>query len=269
MTTAARFEKDFVGSLFAQAGSVADQADVAGAAEGTSPPDWAAQPGFAIYRNTVHKGCIDALEANFPAVARLVGSDWLRAAAARHAARHPPRDPCLLHYGEGFADTLAEVAGDDLPYLPGVAMLDRLWTASHIAADAPVLPVDALAGLAPEALPALRLKPHPAARWHRSESLPLHSIWSANRSGDAAALDALATLDWKGEGTLLTRPAADVRWQALCAGGCTFLDACARGDSLGDAASAALDAHPDTDLASVLARLLQAGAFTISQGSTP
>ena len=32
-----------------------------------------AQPGFAVYRNTVMKGCIDALQANYPAVARLVG----------------------------------------------------------------------------------------------------------------------------------------------------------------------------------------------------
>ena len=47
----------------------------------------AAQPAFAVYRNTVMKGCIDALEANFPVVARLVGSEWFRAAAALHVAQ--------------------------------------------------------------------------------------------------------------------------------------------------------------------------------------
>ena len=31
-----------------------------------------AQPGFAVYRNTVMKGCVDALRANFPTVERLV-----------------------------------------------------------------------------------------------------------------------------------------------------------------------------------------------------
>lgn len=255
MTAVRSFEHDFVGALFA------DDAD------GAAAPDWAAQPGFAVYRNTVHKGCIDALEANFPAVARLVGRDWLRAAAGRHVAAHPPRDPCLLHYGEGFAETLAELAGDELPYLRGVAALDRLWTASHTAADAPVLPADALAGLAPEALARLRLAPHPAARWYASETLPLHSIWSANRSGDAAALEALEAVDWTGESTLLTRPIAEVIWQPLPAGGCAFLDACARGDSLGEAAAAALDAHPDIDLAALLAQLLRAGTFTTSTGS--
>lgn len=257
MTSLHSFERDFVDALFS------------GESDAATAPAWTAQPGFAVYRNTVHKGSVDALEANFPAVARLVGRDWLRAAAARHLAKHPPRDPCLLHYGEGFADTLAELAGDELPYLRDVATLDRLWTASHTAADAPVLPADALAGLPPETLAGLRLQPHPAARWHESDTLPLHSIWSANRSGDAAALEALATLEWAGESTLLTRPMADVTWQRLPAGGCAFLDACARGDGLADAAAAALDAHPHTDLAALLAQLLQAGTFTTSTGSPP
>ncbi|MDI3380710.1 DNA-binding domain-containing protein [Xenophilus aerolatus] len=257
MTALRCFEQAFVGALFADE------------AHGAHASGWAAQPGFAVYRNTVHKGCIDALEANFPAVARLVGRDWLRAAAARHLAEHPPRDPCLLHYGEGFAETLAELAGDDLPYLAGVATIDRLWTASHTAADAPVLPHDALAALPPEALAALPLTPHPATRWHASEALPLHSIWSANRSGEAAALAALATLEWAGEGTLLTRPVAEVIWQPLPVGGCVFLDACARGERLDAAAAAALDARPDTDLAALLAQLLQAGTFTTSTGSPP
>ena len=258
MTAVGAFEQAFVGALFAD--------EFAGGAA----PDWARQPGFAVYRNTVHKGCIDALEANFPAVARLVGRDWLRAAAARHLGEHPPRDACLLHYGEGFADTLADLAGDTLPYLPGVATLDRLWTASHTAADAPVLPADALAGLPPEALAGLRLPPHPATRWHASDTLPLHSIWSANRSGDAAALAALEAVEWAGEATLLTRPIGEVIWQPLPVGGCVFLDACARGGSLGEAAAEALDAHPDTELAALLARLLQAGAFTTSStGSSP
>jgi Putative DNA-binding domain len=48
------------------------------------------QPGFAIYRNTVMKGCIDALQANYPSIARLVGAEWFRAAAAIYARAHLP-----------------------------------------------------------------------------------------------------------------------------------------------------------------------------------
>lgn len=61
----------------------------------------AAQPGFAVYRNTVMKGCIDALQANYVCVARLVGEEWFRAAAAVFVHAHPPVQPTLLHYGTG------------------------------------------------------------------------------------------------------------------------------------------------------------------------
>lgn len=242
------FERDFLAALWSDA-----------------PQDDAlsAQPGFAIYRNTVRKGCIDALEANFPAVARLVGRDWFRAAAACHVKASPPDDPRLLRYGRDFPAFLAGFGpAAAMPYLPAVALLDRDWTEAHMAADAPVLAPAALAGVPPGDLATLRLRPHPAARWRWFEAGPVYSIWSANRSGDARALAALADLPWRGEGALLLRPAQAVAWQPLDAAGCAFLDACRRGLSLGEAATAALAAHAAADVAALLARLLQAGAFT-------
>ena len=59
------------------------------------------QPGFAVYRNTVLKGCIDALQANYPTVCQLVGDDWFRAAAAVFARSQPPREGLLVDYGAG------------------------------------------------------------------------------------------------------------------------------------------------------------------------
>src|SRR5687768_322289 len=86
---------------------------------------FAAQPAFAVYRNTVMKGCIDALEANFPVVARLVGSEWFRAAAALHVAVESPHDGRLMNYGRGFSEFLHNFEpAAELPYLPGVARLD-------------------------------------------------------------------------------------------------------------------------------------------------
>ena len=61
----------------------------------------AQQPAFAVYRNTVLKGCVDALEANFPAVLRLVGADWFRSATLDFVRLHPPVDARLLAYGDG------------------------------------------------------------------------------------------------------------------------------------------------------------------------
>ncbi|MBP7567618.1 MAG: putative DNA-binding domain-containing protein [Burkholderiaceae bacterium] len=252
------FQQGFARALFAPAPAVDPSV-------GGTVRSLAAQPAFAVYRNTVMKGCIDALEANYPAVVQLVGRDWFRAAAALHVTQSPPRDPRLLRYGEAFAAFLRDFpAAASLPYLPAVAALDRAWTECHAAADAPVLDAAALTELAamgPEAMGDLRLTPHPAARWHWAADMPVHSLWSRNRAALAADAD-LHDIVWQGEGSLLTRPFETVEWCALGAGGCALLDACAAGATLAEAAGAALDAEPACDLAGLLALLVGRGAFT-------
>lgn len=218
----------------------------------------AAQPGFAVYRNTVLSGCIDALQANFPAVARLVGVEWFRAAAAVFVRASLPAHPTLLDYGAGFPDFLAcfEPAAE-LPYLADVARLDRLWTEAHVAADAPALDPAKLAALAAAELSCTALRVHPAARWFASDALPVYTIWSRNRFGDGP----MGEIEWRGEGVLLTRPLGEVLHCALDAAGIAFVAACARGASIAEAASNALARDPRTDLAALTRRLLQAGAF--------
>ena len=234
----------------------------------------AAQPAFAVYRNTVMKGCIDALEANFPAVARLVGSEWFRAAAALHAAASPPRDGRLLHYGEDFADFLQHFEpAAELPYLPDVARLDALWREVHAAEDAPSLDPSGLARHAPEQLAALVLRPHPATRWAWFAEQPIYSIWARNRGDGDDGDDGDEELVWRGEGALLTRPTDAVTWRPISHAGCAFLDACAAGLPLGEAAGQALALDTDCDLTALLEALLRAGAFTAtpdpSTESTP
>jgi hypothetical protein len=219
-----------------------------------------AQPAFAVYRNTVMKGCVDALQANYPAVTRLVGEEWLRAAAAIYVREALPVEPTLLRYGADFADFLARFApAAELPYLPAVARLDRLWTEAHAAADADLLDPDVIARLAPETLARMVLQPHPAARWMWFADAPIYTIWSRNRSAGTPEGD--IDIEWRPEGALLTRPRDGVEWQALDAAGCAFLDACAAQSTLAAAAQAALAAQPDTDLAQLMAGLLEAGAF--------
>ncbi|MDF3823392.1 DNA-binding domain-containing protein [Leptospira sp. 96542] len=192
------------------------------------------QPGFAVYRNTVLKSCIDALEANFPAVARLVGSDWFRAAALPYVRATPPTSVMLMDYGLDFADFLADFApARELPYLADVARLDRRWTEAHMAADAPTLDAHALAALPAEALGLLRLRPHPATRWAWHPDQPIYTLWRANRAQVPVEED----LPWIGDGVLLTRTRNDgaVHWQAAGPGLCAFLDACAADHCLAEA----------------------------------
>ena len=227
------------------------------------------QPGFSVYRNTVMKGCIDALQANYPAVLRLVGEEWFRAAAALHVRAQPPDDARLLLYGVGFPDFLRDLApAAELPYLRGVAQLDRFWSEAHGAADAVALAPAALAGLPLEQLGELVLTPHPATRWAWFEDQPIYTVWRRNRASgteDGENSESGDALVWTGEGALLTRPGGAVAWTALDAAGCAFLDACAAGRPLADAASQALARHAGGDLAQLMATLLDAGAFCGAQ----
>lgn len=221
--------------------------------------DVVAHPAFAVYRNTVMKGCIDALEANFPAVVRLAGNDWFRSAAAEYVRMQPPRDARMLVYGDdgfdSFLQGLDSVSA--LPYLADVARLDTYWRAAHVAADAPVLQASVLAADLPDALVARVLVPHPAARWAWFREAPVASIWARNRY---ACRDEDA-IRWAAEGVLLTRPHGAVQWEPLSCAGCALLDGCAEGVPLGEAAERALAVDAETELCALLAQLLRAGAF--------
>jgi len=226
-----------------------------------APSPWDAQPALAVYRNTVLKAGIDTLEANYPSIARLVGRDWFRSAAAIHARQHPPRDGRMLDYGQAFIGFLREFApAADLPYLPDVARLDRFWTESHAAADAPVLRPAQLARLSPEHLAACCLTPHPAARWAWFDDAPIYTIWSRNRAVPDDDADE-GDFDWRPEGALLTRAQLAVQWQPAQRADCAFLDACAQGCTLAVATERAATTDPQADLGAMLTRLMNAGAL--------
>ena len=248
----AAFQRRFAAALPAEPGALAVDG-IAG------------QPGFAVYRNTVMRGTLDALAANYPTVVQLVGTDWFEQAATLFVRAHLPCDGSLSAYGEGFADFLESfLPADELPYLPGVARLDRAWTDAHLAADAPVLAAATLAGLSPEALLATALVPHPSSRWLSIESLPAFTIWRRHR--EHTALD--DELVWQGESALLVRPSGDVAWHAIDAGAAAFLDACAEGLPFAAAVDRAGDGHADAAALSAtwLPALVAAGAFSRLQG---
>lgn len=251
MPTLASFQDAFAQALLAPPGTAAPGGVHA----------LAAQPGFAVYRNTVLKGLIDALQANYPAVARLTGETWFRAAAAVYARATPPDDPVLLRYGASFPAFLAAFEpAREMPYLPGVARLDRLWCESHTARDEPTLAPAALAALTPQQLAVTVLYPHAAARWTWFDDAPVYSIWARNRAALVHENEPWQPA-WHAEGALLTRGAGAVQWCALNAAAFAFIEACARGGTLAQAAAAALAAQHDADLQQLTATLLRSGVF--------
>lgn len=233
---------------------------VAGDASALAP--WCAPEnsaaGLSVYRNTLAKGCADALIAQFPTVQQVVGLDWLTSAAIAHAREHPPHEASLLAYGAAFPGWLRTFSpADDLPFLAGLAQLDRLWTEAHLAADSPPLDATAIARMTPPAFAIHALALHPATRFAGfADSTP--SLWRALQPPAPAALE----LESAPQGILFIRPELDVVHQLLTAGELAFLTACRSDLSLAEAALRALDAEPQLDLASAFARLIAAGAFT-------
>jgi hypothetical protein len=213
--------------------------------------------GLAVYRNTIAKGCVDALAANFPTVASLVGDDWFRAAAALFAREHPPASAALLAYGEAFADWLARFPpAGDLPYLPAMARLDRMWTTALFAPEAEPLVAEAFA-LPPDILGAARPRLHPSLVFAGFDN-GLPGLWLAARQPEPGEME----LREDPQAILIVRPRDTVTSRVLDLAGLAFLTAARDGASLGEAITAAGQADPTADLAALFAALIADGVFS-------
>lgn len=216
------------------------------------------EPGFAVYANTGLQAGIAALEANFPSVERWLGEPWFRPLAAHFARLHPPTDARLILYGETFAEFLRECEPDsDWPYLQHLAQLDRLWMQAHVAADAVPLDFARWAAQDPDSLGAARLHLAPATHWHGDSTLPVWDLWFTAHAADIGR----STVPWRGQAVLITRPGDEVLCCEVDAASCAFLQACAQGLPLTDAAEAALRVAPEADLQALLSTLFAQGAF--------
>lgn len=203
-----------------------------------------------VHRNTAAKAARDALFANFPVTAALVGEEAFAACASTHVEAAPPREARLCFYGDDFADFVARwPAFAEVPYLGEVARVEWQVIEALFAADAPTLDPDTLVnGIDPEA----PLAWHPATRILESAT-PTGSLWLAHQS--EAAQDALDTIVWEPQCVLITRPADAVELRVIDAATQAFLS----GTSLVDAAARA--AGEGGDVAGIFASLLAAGAF--------
>jgi hypothetical protein len=89
-----------------------------------------ADAAFAVHRNTVIGGLVNALRLSFPTVDALVGERFFDTAGQQFAISHPPRHPGLDEFGQQFIDFLHGLpAAACLPYLADVARLD--WAIGH------------------------------------------------------------------------------------------------------------------------------------------
>jgi hypothetical protein len=213
---------------------------------------------YNVYRNNVTVSMIDALAAVYPAVQRITGVEFFRAMARFYIRKTPPQSSLLFEYGREFPAFIEQYEyALPMPWLADTARIERAWLDAYHAADAaPLSPAD-LASVPPERLAEAIFTPHPTTRIVRSKFAALR-IFAANRGEELVGpIDA-----GEAEDALITRPELDVVVRHLPPGGAIFLTSLMSGESLGDAAAAALEAEPGFDIGASIAGMLEAGAFT-------
>jgi hypothetical protein len=210
---------------------------------------------FAVHRNNMVVGLVNAIAARFPVVEKLVGQDFFAALAAAFVNAQPPRTPLLATYGDEFPDFISTfVPAHELSYLADVARIEAARTRAYHAADATPLGADEFSGIDEDALIALRVTLHPSHEIVRSEH-PIVTIWAMNVGEQKLA----PVGSWNGEDALVIRPYLDVEVRRLPPGGAVFLLALADGATLGRAADSAFAKSAEFDLTVNLAQLIGSG----------
>lgn len=222
----------------------------------TGPGGGADAARFAVYRNNVFVGLTKALGQRFAVSGRLVGEEFFTAMARAYAQDHKPATPLIMDYGDDFPDFVAGFGpAGEIAYLPDVARLEVAWSKAYHAADAACLPLAALAAVAPEELPELRLAPHPSAALIASPH-PVGSIWAAHQLDEVRPPE-----DWQPETVLVVRPGFEVGVHILPPRDAAFAEALFAGLPLGEAAQIAAGRDPAFEFGTALAGLLGLGAF--------
>ncbi len=222
-----------------------------------APPGLVPARRFSVHRNNLYASLTDALHARYPAIERLVGGDFFKAAASLFIAAHPPAGPVLIEYGEAFPAFLESFEpARGLPYLADVARLEWLRHAAYHSADRAPLAAAKLAAVPSEQVDRLTFAFHPSAGLIASP-YPIASIWETNAFDEQVRP---IGPEFPGEAALVIRPEFEVNVLRLDAGGYAFAAALAAGETL---AGAAVDAaaHGSFDLGPAQAKLIAAGGF--------
>ena len=213
---------------------------------------------FDVYRNNVYFGLIEALAAQFPAIARLLGKEMFLNTAKAYIARHPPHSPLLFRYGEDFCGFLEAAAPlRDYPYLGDVARLEWLWMQAYHAPDAEPLGAEGLAQIPQDKLESVRLALHPSLRLLNSK-YPVVSIRHTNLADEEVAP---VELSGAGDGALIIRTHLEVEVRRLHPGALGMFRRLQEGATLGEANAAVADQSKNFNLQLALTELLQSGAI--------
>ena len=216
-------QNEFASSLMNGAKPV--PAAIRGAARGP------AERRFAVYRNNVMVGLVNALATRFPVTLRLVGEEFFRAMARVYVEREPPRSPVMLLYGTTFPTFIKRFEpAAAIPYLSEVAWLEMARGRAYHAADAKPLDASVFAAVPTDRLSETRVRLHPSVSIMSSD-YPIVSIWEAHQQAE----DPSSPVAWEPEDALVARPFGEVEVRRLPPGVAAFLRELEAGGVIGAA----------------------------------
>ena len=195
-----------------------------------------------VYQHMYRARIVEALEAQFPRVARWLGAEAFTRLGAAYIADEPSRHPSLRFLGRRFPDWLASRAPAEARP-DALADLARLeWAREDVfdAVDEPTLTIDVIRASAPDRFGEIPLRLVAAARRVRL-ARPVAALWDAigptAREVDPSILDAVAEAnaarETGGESLLVWRQGITVFHRATDAAESAALDTIAAGTTFG------------------------------------
>ena len=224
--------------------------------------DTAADPGLAVYRNTVVANYRNAMAATYRVVRELTGRAFFDAAVDAFVAAHPSTAGDLNVYGDELGAFLADYPyAQDLPYLPDVARLEWAMDYAARAADAAgsaEATVASLSALGPEDLMRQRFRLDPSCRLLCS-AFPVLRIWQAHQPGGDGDFD--IDFDVPAEHLLVRRESASPLVERVAPAEYDWLTALAAGVPLGVALESAFARDPQFDVGAALGKHIASGTI--------
>ncbi len=225
------------------------------------PPEGTVESRWHIYSSGYLTRLVEALENDYPALARVVGPGPFGSLIQRYVAAHPPRSFDLRYAGDRLATFLEpDPLTGDLPFLPDLARLEWLLAEAFVAEDPEPLRWSDLQAADPETVSELPLVLNPGTIVIRSR-WPLVDIWKLKDKDDEEV-----SLEVEGHAStvLVFRNKLQTRCRKLEETEARFLEAAARGSSLAEIQAAWADGDdPDVvrQLLEGFRRLVDEGLF--------
>jgi hypothetical protein len=197
-----------------------------------------------IYSDAYRLRLIEALEANYPVLAKLLDDEAFGRMTQEYLAINPSRHFSIRWFGHRLPGFLREFADyRDQPWLAELAEWEWKIAAAFDAADAPPLSIDDVAGIAPEHWAALRLTLHPSVR---RVSLKTNIVQIAKAAAEGAELPAPTPLD-TGVEWLIWRQDLSVQYRSLSTAEAAAVDAISSGATFGEMCEAVAQFVGDDD----------------------